>query len=75
MRQKSDPSDWSDSDRARLDAILKHHEIDEEIKLRRKNRIEAIKVWAQWIAAVSIAGGVVWDGLLKLVAFGRSLIP
>jgi 3-keto-L-gulonate-6-phosphate decarboxylase len=75
VRQKVDPPEWSESDRARLDSILKNHEIDEEIKLRRKSRIEAIKVWAQWIAAVSIAGGVIWDGLLKLVAFGRSLIP
>jgi 3-keto-L-gulonate-6-phosphate decarboxylase len=72
--QKRDPPEWSESDRARLDSILKNHELDEEIKLRRQKRIEAIKVWAQWIAAVSVAGGVIWDGLLKLIVFVRSLI-
>lgn len=75
MVRKVDPPDWSESDRARLDSILRKHELDAEIADRRKKRIDAIKAWAQWIAAISIAGGVIWDGALKLVGFVRGLFP
>lgn len=74
MAGKRDP-DWSDSDKARLDALLRKQEIDEAIADRRKKRIEAVKAWAQWIAAISVAGGVIWDAALKLVGFVRGLFP
>ena len=76
MQNRSRPPDpeFTDSDRARLRELSRQREIDEAIADRRKKRAESVKAWAQWIAAVSVAGGVVWDGLLKLATFIREHI-
>lgn len=74
MAPRKPNQDWSDSDRARLDDLLHKQELDDAIADRRKKRAETVKAWAQWIAAVSVAGGVIWDGLLKLADFVRAHI-
>lgn len=66
--------EWTDSEKARLDAIIRRQEIDDAISDRRRKRAETVKAWAQWIAAVSVAGGVIWDGVLKLLDFVRAHI-
>lgn len=71
---QSKPPQWTDSDRARLDLLLDRQKLDEAISDRRKKRAETVKAWATWIAAVSVAGGVIWDALLKLADFVRAHI-
>lgn len=66
--------EWTDSDKQKLDEIIHQKEIDDAISARRKARADTIKAYAQWIAAVSVAGGVIWDGLLKLADFVRAHI-
>lgn len=68
------PPAWTDSERARLDVLLKEREFDQQLKMRRSKRWESFKAWAQWITVVLAAGGVIWDKVSQAVDFVRAHI-
>ena len=65
------PPAWTDSERARLDTLLKEREFAQQIKARNTKRWEAVKAWAQWIMVIFAAGGVIWDKVSLLLDFAR----
>lgn len=54
------PSDFSDSTRAQLEALATE-------SAHRKWLGEIIQRWAKWIAAVAVGATIVWDALHRLV--------
>ena len=71
---QSKPPAWTDSERARLDSLLKEREFDQQLQARRAKRWESLKAWAQWITVVLAAGGVIWDKVSQAVDFVRAHI-
>lgn len=60
----SKKQDFSDSERARLQAIAeeKHHE--DWLKARRKSRMESIRGWVTWITAAWVLKDLLWRDLI-----------
>jgi len=67
----SKPPVWTDSERARLDTLLREREFEQQLSARRAKRWESAKAWAQWITVILAAGGVIWDKLTQVLEFVR----
>lgn len=65
---------WTDSERDRLDALLKERDFDQAVRVRNNKRWDATKAWAQWITVVIAAGGVIWDKISQALDFVRAHI-
>ena len=66
--QEPPKSEFSDSDRAKLDEFLRDRDFKAEASKRRKAKVESIKAWSLWISALSGAWLIIWDKLLPAVA-------
>ena len=74
MDQSKPPHQWTDSERARLDDLLKEREFDRAVSARNTRRWESTKAWAQWITVIFAAGGVIWEKLSQAIDFVRAHI-
>jgi hypothetical protein len=52
--------DFSDSERARLQALAEEQSHMEWLKARRKSRIEAVRGWVTWITAAWMLKDLLW---------------
>jgi hypothetical protein len=54
------PQDWTESDRAALDALIRE-------RAHRKWLGDLVKRWAQWIAAAVLGYTLLWEQIVKIV--------
>jgi hypothetical protein len=66
--QEPPKSEFSDSDRAKLDEFLRDRDFKTELAKRRKAKIESVKAWSIWITALSGAWLVIWDKLIPAIS-------
>ena len=65
--QEPPKPEFSDSDRAKLDELLRDRSFKAELSKRRKATVESVKAWALWITALSGAWVVIWDKVLPTI--------
>lgn len=55
--------DFTDSERARLQALADEQEHMEWLRARRKSRMEAIRGWVTWLTAAWVLKDLLWRDL------------
>lgn len=59
--------DFTDSERARLQALADEREHLEWLKARRKTRMEAVRGWITWITAAWVLKDLLWKELAGFI--------
>lgn len=65
--------DFTDSDRAQLEAFARERSHQDWLKARNAKRWEATRTVLAWIAAVGVAKGILWGPVTDLLEWARSL--
>jgi hypothetical protein len=67
QREKPPPdSQFSDSDRAKLDQMLDDAEFQRRLDERHRKRMESVKTWATWLITVAAAISLIKDAAAAL---------
>ena len=69
MRHDKEPreSQFSDSDRIKLDELLDEQEFQRRLDERHRKRVEGIKTWATWLITVVAALSLIRDAGAALI--------
>lgn len=69
MQREKKPADseFSDSDRARLNELLEDEEFRRRLEERHKKRVEAVKAWATWLITVTAALSLIKDAAAAFI--------
>ena len=78
MAPKKPEGEFSDSDRAALDAFLEEREHEAWLEAKRKKRYESARGWVQWVVSAGAAfivlkdvGAVAWKLLLTAIGMAK----